>query len=202
MLVLVPDLDPLRVGLPVDSYSSSITNRDFNRVLKKRLRELAGLTGRILLVLLESIQIISKIIVPRLNMSLPLGEAKSLVAELCRLFYDQGWVSGTGGGISIRASTDEIVMAPSGVQKERMDAEDMFVLNAAGEVVHTPVAKPAPNRAPKLSECSPLFMAVSDASSNAASNTPRPTKTLHTSYVVCTKTLHRQRMQWNFSHPQ
>ncbi|MEW5305998.1 MAG: hypothetical protein WDW36_008504 [Sanguina aurantia] len=93
-------------------------------------------------------------------MSLPLGEAKSLVAELCRLFYDQGWVSGTGGGISIRASTDEIVMAPSGVQKERMDAEDMFVLNAAGEVVHTPVAKPAPNRPPKLSECSPLFMAA------------------------------------------
>lgn len=47
----------------------------------------------------------------------------------------QGWVSGTGGGISVRAG-DKIVMAPSGVQKERMVPEDMFVLDASGCVVH------------------------------------------------------------------
>ena len=56
---------------------------------------------------------------------------------------------------------DSIVMAPSGVQKERMQPDDMFVLDAQGEVLHTPAAKPPPNRAPKLSECSPLFMSVS-----------------------------------------
>ena len=52
-------------------------------------------------------------------------------------------------------------MAPSGVQKERMREEDMFVLDAAGGVLHTPEARPAPYKPPKLSECSPLFMAVS-----------------------------------------
>ena len=54
-----------------------------------------------------------------------------------------------------------IVMAPSGVQKERLRAEDMFVLDGEGNVVHTPEARPPPYKAPKLSECAPLFMSVS-----------------------------------------
>eukprot|EP00955_Chlamydomonas_euryale_P104002 365535-Chlamydomonas_euryale.AAC.38 len=87
-------------------------------------------------------------------------EAKALISELCSLFYHQGWVGGTGGGISVRAVDGNIVMAPSGVQKERMQEDDMFVLDAQGEVIHTPEAKPPPARPPKLSECSPLFMAV------------------------------------------
>ena len=40
-------------------------------------------------------------------------EAKTLVAQLCAHFYSQGWVSGTGGGISVRAKGGRIVMAPS-----------------------------------------------------------------------------------------
>lgn len=86
-------------------------------------------------------------------------EAKHLVAELCANLYQQGHVSGTGGGISIKVG-DKIVMAPSGVQKERMVGEDMFVLDDKGEVIHTPPAKPAPHKPPKLSECAPLFMSV------------------------------------------
>lgn len=81
-------------------------------------------------------------------------EAKELVAELCRAFYSLGWVSGTGGGVSLRAAGDRIVMAPSGVQKERMHASDMFVLDGAGAVVASP------SGASKLSECAPLFMAA------------------------------------------
>ena len=86
-------------------------------------------------------------------------EAKELIAELCANLYTQGHVSGTGGGISIKVN-DTIVMAPSGVQKERMRAEDMFVLNSSGDVIHTPEARPPPYKAPKLSECAPLFMSV------------------------------------------
>lgn len=54
-----------------------------------------------------------------------------------------------------------IVMAPSGVQKERMQSSDLFVLDEAGAVVESPQARPPPYKPPKLSECSPLFMAVS-----------------------------------------
>lgn len=88
-----------------------------------------------------------------------IDEAKSLISEMCRIFYNQGWVSGTGGGMSIKVA-DRIIMAPSGVQKERMVPEDMFVLDATGAVLETPRARPAPYKPPKLSECSPLFIAV------------------------------------------
>ena len=110
-------------------------------------------------------------------MAVSVEEAKVLIAELCKLFYDQGWVSGTGGGISVKAG-EKIVMAPSGVQKERMHADDMFVLDAAGNVLEAPIARPAPHRPPKLSECSPLFMAVGArpriAPSKATPFAPRP----------------------------
>lgn len=88
-----------------------------------------------------------------------LEEAKALVAELCAGLYSQGHVSGTGGGISIKVD-GKIVMAPSGVQKERMVADDMFVLSERGDVEHSPRARPYPYPPPKLSECAPLFMSV------------------------------------------
>ena len=91
----------------------------------------------------------------------PVDEAKALVASLCAQFYTLGWVSGTGGGLSMRAAGGAVVMAPSGVQKERMTPDDMFVLNADDGSVRTPpTPRPPPAPAPKLSECAPLFMAA------------------------------------------
>ena len=95
-------------------------------------------------------------------MSDEIEQAKHLVAELCANLYTQGHVSGTGGGISIKVG-DSIVMAPSGVQKERMEACDMFVLDARqGNIQHAPEARPPPHKPPKLSECAPLFMSAYD----------------------------------------
>lgn len=99
-------------------------------------------------------------------------EAKELIAELCANLYTQGHVSGTGGGISIKVN-DTIVMAPSGVQKERMRPEDMFVLNSNGDVIHTPEARPPPYKAPKLSECAPLFMSVRKCLQIQCTNQPK-----------------------------
>ncbi len=78
-------------------------------------------------------------------------DPRALVVELCRHFYTLGWVSGTGGGISLRAG-DRIYMAPSGVQKERLQPEDLYALDLAGRVVE------APANAPRLSACAPLFL--------------------------------------------
>ncbi|GLJ07432.1 hypothetical protein SUGI_0067000 [Cryptomeria japonica] len=93
------------------------------------------------------------------------GATKMLAAELCKQFYGLGWVSGTGGSITIKAhdpalpkSEQLIVMAPSGVQKERMLAEDMYVLSAKGSVLSAPLPKPVPHKPPKCSECAPLFL--------------------------------------------
>ena len=78
-------------------------------------------------------------------------KTRELVCELCRNFYDLGWASGTGGGISIKDG-DHIYMAPSGVQKERLNPEDIFVLDLDGNIVEEP------GRGLKLSQCAPLFM--------------------------------------------
>lgn len=77
---------------------------------------------------------------------------RGIIVELCRQFYTQGWVSGTGGGISIRRD-GRVYMAPSGVQKERLRPEDLFVLDEDGAVVEAPA-----NPAFRVSACAPLFL--------------------------------------------
>lgn len=64
------------------------------------------------------------------------------ISDLCRKFYTLGWVTGTGGGVSIRHG-DHIFLAPSGVQKEMMQPTDMFVLNyLTREYLRRPPVRP------------------------------------------------------------
>jgi methylthioribulose-1-phosphate dehydratase len=76
---------------------------------------------------------------------------RALVVELCKQFYAQGWVSGTGGGISIRKN-NVVYLAPSGVQKERIAEEDLYELDIDENVLCKPVN---PSLTP--SACQPLF---------------------------------------------
>ena len=79
-------------------------------------------------------------------------DPRVLIPELCNHFYHLGWASGTGGGLSIRQD-GFIYCAPSGVQKERIRPEEMFVLNEDGEIIERPQ-----NDRLKCSECLSLFM--------------------------------------------
>jgi methylthioribulose-1-phosphate dehydratase len=81
------------------------------------------------------------------------GHPRRLIPELCRHFYHQGWFTGTGGGISIKQGAN-IYVAPSAVQKERLEADDLFVLKADGSVSQSP----AESKKLHLSQCTPLFM--------------------------------------------
>ena len=79
-----------------------------------------------------------------------------LLCELLRLFYVKGWVSGTGGGICGVFEPGKVLVAPTGVHKERVTPADLFVVNASdGKIV-----KPPKNRALRLSECSPIFCEI------------------------------------------
>jgi methylthioribulose-1-phosphate dehydratase len=80
-------------------------------------------------------------------------DPRLLVPELCRQFYDLGWVSGTGGGMSIRKD-QQIFIAPSGVQKEWIQSDELFVLNLDGDTI----IEPSPEKKLKKSDCTPLFM--------------------------------------------
>ncbi|GKU96429.1 hypothetical protein SLEP1_g9666 [Rubroshorea leprosula] len=94
-------------------------------------------------------------------------DTKALVAELCRHFYTLGWVLGTGGSVTIKVHDESvprshqiIVMSPSGVQKERMAPEEMFVMSSDGFILSLPPLKPYPYPPPKCTDCAPLFMEV------------------------------------------
>ncbi|XP_033211482.1 probable methylthioribulose-1-phosphate dehydratase [Belonocnema kinseyi] len=83
----------------------------------------------------------------------PKEHPRNLIPELCRQFYNLEWVTGTGGGISIKYE-DKIYIAPSGVQKERMCPDEMFVQDIEGKDLELPPSE----KKLKKSQCTPLFM--------------------------------------------
>jgi len=83
---------------------------------------------------------------------------RNLIPALCKQFYDLGWVTGTGGGISIKHE-DRIYIAPSGVQKERIQPSELFVQDMEGKDIELP----PPEKKLKKSQCTPLFMCAYSA---------------------------------------
>lgn len=75
--------------------------------------------------------------------------AKILV-EICLILYHLGGCIGTGGGASLRDGK-LIYFTPSGVQKERMRPEDIFIYDSEDKkYIYSPPLF-------KLSACTPLF---------------------------------------------
>jgi methylthioribulose-1-phosphate dehydratase len=78
---------------------------------------------------------------------------RELLVELLGEFWRRGWVSGTGGGICGPADGGGLLLAPSGVHKERVRTDEFFTVDPGdGRVVR------APDRADlRPSECSSIF---------------------------------------------
>jgi methylthioribulose-1-phosphate dehydratase len=80
-------------------------------------------------------------------------ETRAFLTELLRNFYGRNWVSGTGGGICGPADGGGLLLAPTGVHKERVGVDDFFVVDPAdGSVMRRP-----PNAALRPSECNAIF---------------------------------------------
>jgi methylthioribulose-1-phosphate dehydratase len=81
------------------------------------------------------------------------AQTRELLTELLRSFYAKGWVSGTGGGISGPADGGRLLLAPTGVHKERIRPDEFFTVDPAdGHVISAP-ADPAL----RPSECNSIF---------------------------------------------
>jgi methylthioribulose-1-phosphate dehydratase len=83
-------------------------------------------------------------------------ETRQLLVDQLRAFYGRDWVSGTGGGICGPADDGNLLVAPTGVHKERVQPDDLFVI----AVADTTVVRPPANAALKPSECSHIFTLV------------------------------------------
>ena len=79
-----------------------------------------------------------------------------LISEFLRVFYVNGWVTGTGGGICATFDDTHVLVAPTGVHKERVLPADLFVVNGkSGEVIRSPE-----NPSLRLSECASIFCQI------------------------------------------
>jgi methylthioribulose-1-phosphate dehydratase len=78
---------------------------------------------------------------------------RELLVELLGEFYRRGWVSGTGGGICGPADNGGLLLAPSGVHKERVRPDEFFTVDPIdGRVLRSPER---PDLRP--SECNSIF---------------------------------------------
>ncbi|KAJ4420038.1 Methylthioribulose-1-phosphate dehydratase [Gnomoniopsis sp. IMI 355080] len=98
----------------------------------------------------------------------------NLIPSLCAKFWTLGWVTGTGGGASIR-DEELVYIAPSGVQKELMKPSDLYVLSlpqtlekhkqaisTQGDGPIRPASRVYLRSPPtfKPSQCTPLFLSA------------------------------------------
>jgi methylthioribulose-1-phosphate dehydratase len=80
-------------------------------------------------------------------------ETRQLLTELLRNFYQRSWVSGTGGGICGPADGGGLLLAPTGVHKERVGVDDFFTVDPAdGRVLIAPS-----DDSLRPSECNSIF---------------------------------------------
>ena len=78
---------------------------------------------------------------------------RALLVELLGLFHAKDWVSGTGGGICGPADGGGLLLAPTGVHKERIKPDEFFTIDPAdGRVLLSP---DDPDLRP--SECNAIF---------------------------------------------
>ena len=78
---------------------------------------------------------------------------RELLVELLRDFHARGWVSGTGGGICGPADDGGLLLAPTGVHKERVRPDEFFTIDPGdGRVLSSPA-----NEALRPSECNSIF---------------------------------------------
>jgi methylthioribulose-1-phosphate dehydratase len=80
-------------------------------------------------------------------------DTRELLVELLQGFYARGWVSGTGGGISGPADDGGLLLAPTGVHKERIRPDEFFTVDPADGSIRSSPADPLL----RPSECNSIF---------------------------------------------
>jgi methylthioribulose-1-phosphate dehydratase len=83
-------------------------------------------------------------------------ETRRFLVDQLRRFHERGWISGTGGGICGPADDGHLLMAPTGVHKELVQADELFTIDPATDAI---VRAPARDGL-RPSECGPIFSLI------------------------------------------
>ncbi|MDX1920489.1 MAG: methylthioribulose 1-phosphate dehydratase [Candidatus Caenarcaniphilales bacterium] len=97
----------------------------------------------------------------KLKLSETYQTEKEMICELCKKFYVLGWVSGTGGGMSIKVEDNLALIAPSGVQKEEIKPSDLFLIDFFLSTEHSAsysIVENPPEH--KISACTSIFVNI------------------------------------------
>ncbi len=81
---------------------------------------------------------------------------RKTLCEFLVAYHAKGWLSGTGGGICATLDTNRVLMAPTGVHKERVVPSDLFVIDPR----NCTVVRAPKNRALRPSECGGIFSRI------------------------------------------
>lgn len=91
----------------------------------------------------------------------PLEEEQTLrstIVSCLRSFFQQGWCLGSSGAMACRVGAGgrgaPMLITPSGVPKEQLESEDLFLVATTGELLKIP------SRAAKVSDSAAVFQAV------------------------------------------
>ena len=66
-----------------------------------------------------------------------MNSTRSTMVSLCKEFHQYGWMTGTGGAISMRHG-EIILITPSGALKENVKEDDIFQVTLEGEIIKNP----------------------------------------------------------------
>ncbi|XP_046864107.1 methylthioribulose-1-phosphate dehydratase-like [Xenia sp. Carnegie-2017] len=80
-------------------------------------------------------------------------DPRVIIPRICVEFHRKGWMSGSGGAISIK-SGNEIFVSPSGILKEQVTPELLFLCNIDGDKISGPSARFNLTE----SSCTPMFL--------------------------------------------
>lgn len=66
------------------------------------------------------------------------SECRQLICDVGKRFYDQFFVAGNDGNISVRLDDSQILITPSGISKGLMKPEDLVIMSMDGELLDAP----------------------------------------------------------------
>lgn len=82
-------------------------------------------------------------VISRLISKISREEKRREIVKVGKHFYDQGFLAGTSGNISVRVGEDAILITPSGMNKGIMSPEDIMLVDLEGNPLEQSHHKPS-----------------------------------------------------------